>query len=100
MPVFQIGSTYTTPENGIEVTPAATVLPGTHRFSLVVYDEAGNASSNTAIVQVTIRDTRNPTAVINAPAQVQPGQAFRLDGSQSTDVPPGKIAKYVWTMLD
>jgi hypothetical protein len=99
---FQIGTRVTTSESSVEVTvsPAAPIAPGIHHFQLVVVDEAGN-QSDPATVGVIIKDTVKPTAVITAaPSQVDPGQNFRLDGSKSSDVPPGKIVNYIWTMID
>ena len=99
---FQIGTRVTTNESSVEVTvsPAAPIAPGVHHFQLVVVDEAGN-QSDPATVGVIIRDSVKPTAVITAaPSQVDPGQSFRLDGSKSSDVPPGKIVNYIWTMID
>ena len=99
---FQIGTRLTTAESSVEVTvsPAAPIAPGIHHFQLVVVDEAGN-QSEPATVGVIIKDTLKPTAVITAaPSQVDPGQSFRLDGSKSSDLPPGKIVNYIWTMID
>ena len=44
-------------------------------------------------------DDRRPTAVVRAPETVPFGQPFELDGRRSTDLPPGKVVKYRWTML-
>ena len=41
-----------------------------------------------------------PTAIITAPTQVEFGQSFRLDGSKSSDIPPGKVVKFIWTMVE
>jgi hypothetical protein len=63
-------------------------------------DDAGNAS-DPATAQIIIRDTTKPTAVlVITPSQVDPGVSFRLDGSKSSDVAPGKIAQFIWTMID
>ena len=99
---FVVGTSVETTENVVEVTvnPALPISPGTHHFQLVVVDDAGN-QSDPAITQVVIRDATKPTAVIAiVPTQVAAGQSFKLDGSHSSDVPPGKVVKYIWTMLD
>jgi len=99
---FQVGTRLTTNESSVEVTvsPAAPIAPGVHHFQLVVVDEAGN-QSDPSTVAVVVRDSVKPTAVITAaPSQVDPGQSFRLDGSKSSDVPPGKVVSYIWTMVD
>jgi len=102
MPAFQIGTTIETTEPAIDVTvtAAAPIPPGTHVFQLVVVDDAGNQSDPDK-EKVVIRDTVKPTAVLAIePTQVQPGQSFRLNGTRSSDVPPGKIVKYIWTMVE
>ena len=100
---FQVGTTVTTTDNFVDVTAAAGVPPlpqGTHHFQLVVVDEAGNKSAP-VVATVVVKDTTLPTAVLTiAPTQVQPGQTFRLDGSKSTDVAPGTIVQFIWTMID
>jgi len=99
---FQVGTKLTTNESSVEVTvtAAAPIASGVHHFQLVVVDESGN-QSDPATVAVVVRDNTKPTAVITvAPSQVEPGQSFRLDGSKSSDVPPGKIVSYIWTMVD
>ncbi len=100
---FHVGTTVTTTDPFVDVTPSpdAPIPPGVHHFQLVVYDEAGNASTQPAVAQVVVKDTINPTAVLTiVPSQAQPGQPFRLDGTKSSDVPPGTVVKYVWTMVD
>jgi len=98
---FVLGTQIETTENTIDVTVTATApIPiGAHRFQLVVVDEAGNPSAP-AVGEVVIKDTINPTAVLTiAPTQVEFGRPFKLDGSKSSDVAPGTVAKYIWTML-
>ena len=99
---FQVGTRLTTAENTVEVTgsPSAPIASGVHHFQLVVVDEAGN-QSDPATVAVVVKDNVKPTAVITvSPSQVELGQSFRLDGSKSSDVPPGKIVSFIWTMVD
>lgn len=108
MAVFQIGKAVTTgpsttPPTGstvdVTVTAAAPLAKGPHRFQLVVIDDDGN-QSDPVVATVIVKDTQKPTAVISAPAQVQPGQSFVLDGSKSSDVAPGTVVTYIWTLLD
>ena len=46
-----------------------------------------------------VAEAQNPTAVLSAPAQIPAGQMFTLDGSRSSDVPPGRIVRYTFTNL-
>ncbi len=98
MAVFKIGEPVTTEESFVDVesTADAPLLPGSYVFELVVVDDAGNQSPP-ARATVTITDP-GPNAVVQAPKRVPSGEKFRLDGSKSSDVPPGKVVKYVWTM--
>jgi hypothetical protein len=100
---FTVGLTVTTTDNFVDVTPTpgtAPIAQGTHHFQLIVVDEAGNKSAPVTAA-VVIKDTVLPTAILTiAPSQVQPGQTFRLDGSKSSDVAPGTITQFIWTMLD
>ena len=74
--------------------------PGQHVFRLVVTDDAGNQSAP-AEVEVIIRDSQAPTAVLD----VTPGRTlefgadFQLSGERSTDVAPGEIASFTWTLI-
>ena len=102
MAEFNPGEPITTEEAVIEVTQnpeEPTLSPGRHTFQLVVTDDAGNASVPD-IVEIVIRDTIRPTAVLEAPKSVQPGQSFILSGKRSADVPPGRVVRYEWTLLD
>jgi hypothetical protein len=89
-----------TAEPKIEVTisPNAPLPAGLTKFQLVVVDDAGNAS-DPAVVEVIIRDTLRPTAVLDAPKSVEVGQSFVLVGDRSSDVAPGKVVNYIWTLL-
>lgn len=82
----------------VDVSLEQPIPVGPHTFQLVVVDDSGNESLP-ATVKVTVRDTQRPTAVIMAPESVKYGESFRLDGSESSDVPPGRIVKYIWTWL-
>jgi hypothetical protein len=100
---FTVGATVTTTDNFVDVTqtPGTVAIPqGTHHFQLIVVDEAGNKSAPVTAA-VVIKDTVLPTAVLTiAPTQVQPGATFRLDGSKSSDVAPGTVVQFIWTMID
>lgn len=100
MATFKPGTEIETPDPTVEVTVTAAVpLPaGAHKFQLVVVDDSGN-KSDPMVVGVIVRDTTKPTAVLIAPEQVEFGQSFVLDGRKSSDVAPGKVARFIWTMV-
>lgn len=100
MAIFQPGTPIDTPEPTIEVTATAEqpLSIGVHRFQLVVVDEQKNPS-DPMVVQVVVRDTQKPTAIIIAPEQAEFGQSFILDGRKSSDIPPGKVVRFIWTMV-
>ena len=100
MPEFILNEPVKTEENIVEVTinPENPLPVGRHRFRLVVTDEAGNVSAPDE-VDVIVRDTRNPTAVLDAPKAAEYGESFNLSGSRSSDVPPGRVVSYEWTMV-
>jgi hypothetical protein len=88
--------------------PATAPLPaGKYRFQLVVIDDAGT-ESDPAFIDVIIKDKVKPTAVldmvnadkvvVNVP-QVTVGQSFLLSGARSSEVAPGKVVSYRFTML-
>lgn len=97
---FVIGTPIETNEPTIEVTVAAAspLAPGRYRYQLIVTDESNNRSLPDT-VEVIVKDTKNPTAVLKTSAQVEAGQSFLLDGRASSDVPPGRVVKYSWTFL-
>jgi hypothetical protein len=100
MAEFVVNKPIETTDPKIEVTVSSKEpLPvGITRFQLVVVDDSGNASEPN-FVDVVILDTQRPTAILDAPRQVEVGQSFVLAGDRSSDIPPGKIEKYVWTMV-
>jgi hypothetical protein len=100
MPQFVPGQPIETETPVVEVTVTRDkpLAPGQHRFQLVVTDDSGNVSTP-AVVDVIVRDLQRPTAVLDAPRQVETGQSFQLSGSRSTDITPGRIVRYQWTML-
>jgi len=85
----------------VEVTidPKNPLPIGVHRFQLIVEDEAGNLSEP-SVVDVVVRDTQRPTAVLDAVGPIEAGNSFTLSGARSSDVPPGQIVRYIWTMVD
>ncbi len=97
---FVIGTAIETTEPTIEVTvtAASPLAPGRYRFQLTVSDDSNNRSLPD-VVEVIVKDTKNPTAVLKLPAQVEAGQSFLLDGRGSSDVPPGRVVKYSWTFM-
>ncbi|MFM2410172.1 MAG: hypothetical protein RL481_1000 [Pseudomonadota bacterium] len=109
MPVFRINKpvVQATPVVTVDVTPADPLPLGLNRFQLVVVDDAGN-SSEPAIIQVIVRDTERPTAVLELvdgrgvpiDLSVAFGSSFTLSGARSKDTPPGKISQYQFTLLD
>jgi len=97
---FRVGQPIETDVADIEVSVSASApLPvGRHRFQLVVVDDAGNQSSPD-VLEVVIRDTTRPTAVIQGPREVDFGRSFQLSGSRSVDIGGGRIVRYQWTRL-
>ena len=101
MAIFEIGKPIETAEPTIEVTVSTDkpIPVGSRLFQLQVVDEQGN-TSEVAVREVIIRDTQRPTAVLDAPKEVEFGQSFKLSGERSSDVPPGKVVRYTWTLLE
>src|SRR4051812_2425135 len=101
MPFFNIGQTAETAEPTIEVTASAEhpLPPGKHVFQLVVEDDSGNRSQPDT-VEIIVRDTLAPTAVMRAPSQVEFGKPFNLDARESSDVAPGKVVRFIWTKVE
>ena len=91
----------------VDVTPAAPLPLGANRFRLVVVDDAGNESEPT-FLDIVVRDAERPTAVLDIVnsdgIRVEPvvprGQSFVLSGARSTDIEPGRIAEYRFTLVD
>jgi len=100
MATFELNKPVETAVPTVEVTvDINNPLPvGVHRFQLIVEDESGNLSLP-SFVDVVVRDTQRPTAVIDAVKPIEAGNTFELSGERSSDVPPGQIVKYVWTMV-
>lgn len=100
MATFTVGQEITTDDSFVSVDATIDLpLPkGQHTFSLVVVDDDG-LQSDPVNVDIVVRDDRKPTAVLVAPVTVPFGQSFKMDGSKSSDLPPGKVVKYIWTLL-
>ena len=101
MATFRVGTPVKTTESKVEVSVNADspLAVGRHVFQLTVVDDSGNASRPAEVV-VVVLDNQAPTAIIKAPSQVPAGQSFVLDGSASSDLPPGKIVSFTWTMVE
>lgn len=101
MAVFTTGQPVVTNVPHVDVTvtpPAAPLLPGVHRFQLIVVDDSGNLSDPT-FADIVVVDDKKPTAVIDAPATVPSGVSFSLSGARSSDIAPGRVIEYRWTRL-
>lgn len=101
MAEFFLNKPIETNDSRVEVTvnPEAPLPVGPVRFQLVVFDDANNASEPT-FLEVVIRDSQKPTAVLDGPREpVEYGQGFTLHGDRSSDVRPGRIVRYEWTMV-
>ncbi|AUX37461.1 MULTISPECIES: hypothetical protein [Sorangium] len=105
---FEQNKPIETVENHVEITPTNGRLlqPGLHVFQLVVEDQAGNRSAP-ASIEVIIRDTTAPTAVLrlvvpqkeNPDAWPEAGKPFELSAEGSSDFGGGPIVKYIWTLV-
>ena len=90
----------------VEVPPGAPLSVGSHRFQLIVVDDSGNQSV-AATIDVVVRDTTAPTAVIDVTnaagaridAVVPFGQPFLLSGARSSDAGGGAIAEYRFMLV-
>ena len=108
MPEFKpnVPVVQTDPLVRVDVDKNKPMPPGRYRFELVVIDDAGN-ESEPAQIDVIVKDTARPTAVldmVNADKVVikpliSVGESFILSGLRSSDVEPGKIKSYRFTLL-
>jgi hypothetical protein len=102
VPVVQKESVVT-----VDVARDAPMPVGAHRFRLVVVDDSGN-ESEPAFIDVVIIDTEKPTAILDVVdangRRIEPtvpaGTSFILSAARSSDVAPGKIREYQFTLLD
>jgi hypothetical protein len=91
----------------VDIKQGAPMAAGKYRFQLVVVDDGDN-ESDPAVLEVIILDTQRPTAVIDMVdangARIRPvvsvGASFLLSGARSSDVEPGKVKSYQFTLLD
>jgi hypothetical protein len=100
MAIFKIGDPVETEEPvvSVEFSEETPLLPGSHIFELVVIDNGGNAS-DPARARILVIDP-GPTAVLDAPEEATFGHSFELSGRRSSDIPPGRIVRYVWTLVE
>lgn len=100
MAEFRLNQPVETSEPKVEVTvnPEDPIPVGQARFRLIVVDDAGNESAADE-VNVIIRDSQRPTAVLDAPERVDFRSSFTLSGERSSDV-GGRIASYRWELVD
>jgi hypothetical protein len=91
----------------VDIKHDSPMPPGKYRFQLVVIDDGDNAS-DPAFLDVIIQDTERPTAVLDMVdgnnARIDPtaqiGTSFNLSGARSSDVAPGTVKGYRFTLLD
>lgn len=91
----------------VDIDKEKPLPPGKYRFQLVVVDDSGN-ESEPALIDVIVQDTQRPTAVldvVNADrAVIKPvvsqGESFILSGERSSDVAPGSVKSYQFTLLE
>jgi len=97
----------TDPLVSVDVPATAPLPAGKYRFQLVVVDDSGN-QSDPAFLDVIIKDPVKPTAVLDmvnvdkailANATVTTGSSFLLSGARSSEVAPGKVVSYQFTLL-
>ncbi|MES2034792.1 MAG: hypothetical protein V4466_11490 [Pseudomonadota bacterium] len=95
------------PQVKVDVTAADPLPLGVNRFQLIVVDDAGN-ESEPAFLEVVVRDRARPTAVLQivdgngspiSPAEVPFGSSFILSAEKSSDVAPGKVVEYRFTLM-
>lgn len=79
---------------------------GSNRFQLVVVDDQGNESAP-FVLEVIVQAPLIPTAVLEVvdanhqhlDPKIAFGQPFTLSGAKSSDVAPGKVVSYKFTLL-
>jgi hypothetical protein len=108
MPQFKLNQAVVQPDPMVKVEISQTaLLPlGANRFQLVVVDDAGNESAP-VFLDVVVQAVNEPTAVLDMVDEngkrLEPsvvfGKPFILSGARSTDVPPGKVVEYRFTLV-
>ena len=82
----------------IVIDPNQPMKIGSYTFQLEVTDSSGNRSQPVQ-ARLFIVDSQAPSAIISAPRSVPFNSDFTLSGAESTDVGGGRIASYIWTLL-
>src|SRR5689334_22895321 len=100
MAIFKLNQPVETAESFVvvDVNSVNQLPPGTYTFQLVVVDDH-NLSSTPAQAKVVVTHP-GPVAVLKSDEKVPFGQSFKLLGDSSSDLPPNKITKYVWTLIN
>lgn len=94
------------PQIKVEVSRASPLPVGANRFRLVVVDNEGNESEPVEL-EVIVQATKVPTAVLEvvdgsgqrSDPQVEFGKTFILSAAKSSDVAPGSVVSYRFTLL-
>lgn len=90
----------------VEVSAANPLPVGANRFQLVVVDDEGNQSAPFNF-EVIVQAAKIPTAVLEVidgggqrlEPQIEVGKTFILSAAKSSDVAPGKVVEYRFTLL-
>ena len=109
MTVFKLNQpvTQADPRVKVEATRVQPIPAGAHRFQLVVVDNEGNQSDPT-FLDIVVQAPTYPTAVLDMVddtgkrldnSNVPFGTTFNLSGVRSTDVAPGKVVQYIFTLV-
>ena len=108
MPQFKPNQAVVQPDPAVKVESSRdSPLPvGANRFQLIVVDDAGNLS-DPVVIEVIVAAALVPTAVLevvdDSGARIEPnvpfGKTFTLSGAKSSDVAPGKVVEYRFTLL-
>lgn len=109
MPQFKLNQPVSQPDAVVKVEIArGEPLPiGANRFRLTVVDDDGVESEPT-FLEVIVQAPEAPTAVLDLVddnrGRLDPtvpfGKGFILSGERSSDVPPGKVVEYRFTLVD
>lgn len=106
MTEFTVGKTVAQSEPQVTVD-ASSLSAGVHRFQLVVVDDSGNVSEPT-FLEIVVTDSARPTAVLDVvdangrriDPTVPAGQPVILSAVRSSDVAPGRVVEYRFTLVD
>jgi hypothetical protein len=90
----------------VDVSPTAPLPVGANRFRLVVVDNEGN-ESQPVFLDVIVKALEAPTAVLDMvddrQQRIDPvvlaGRSFILSGARSSDVAPGRVVEYRFTLV-